>query len=114
MNVERRPVKHEAMPFYTVGRSYLLDFIIASCSLCQGQNCRWTRRAYEQLTGLQEAGRTRRQTNSHPASELPKEKLDTAFGEPAVQGGEVSLTPGKVSLKFLQARHARERPDWLA
>jgi hypothetical protein len=25
MNVERRPVKHEAMPFYTVGRSYLIE-----------------------------------------------------------------------------------------
>ena len=42
MNVERRPVKRGAMPFYTVGRSYLLELYHSELQAYQGQNCRWT------------------------------------------------------------------------
>src|SRR5262249_30833301 len=55
MNFERRPVKHTAMLVYIVGRSYLLELYH---SLLQSGQVRivdgpTTRRAYEQLMGLQ-------------------------------------------------------------
>jgi hypothetical protein len=55
MNFERRPVKHSAMLVYTIGRSYLLELYH---SLLQSYQVRivdgpTTRRAYEQLMGLE-------------------------------------------------------------
>jgi hypothetical protein len=55
MNFERRPVKHSAMLVYTVGRSYLLE---SYHSRLQSGQVRivdkpTTRRAYEQLMGLE-------------------------------------------------------------
>jgi hypothetical protein len=55
MNFERRPVKNSAMLVYTIGRSYLLEFYH---SLLQSGRVRIvdgpsTRRAYEQLMGLE-------------------------------------------------------------
>jgi hypothetical protein len=55
MTFERRPVKHSAMLVYTVGRSYLLESLH---SLLQSGQVRivngpTTRRAYEQLMGLE-------------------------------------------------------------
>jgi hypothetical protein len=55
MNFERRPVRHGAIPVYTAGRSYLLELYH---SLLQSYQVRivdgpMTRRAYEQLMGLE-------------------------------------------------------------
>jgi hypothetical protein len=55
MNVERRPVKHGAMLFYTVGRSYLLELYHSELQshevrIVDGPT---SRRAYEQLMGLE-------------------------------------------------------------
>ena len=54
-NFERRPVKHAAMLVYTVGRSYLLE--LYHSQLQSGQvrivDGPTTRRAYEQLMGLE-------------------------------------------------------------
>jgi hypothetical protein len=55
MNFERRPVKHSAMLVYTIGRSHLLE---SFHSLLQSGQVRivngpTTRRAYEQLMGLE-------------------------------------------------------------
>src|SRR5262249_30262570 len=55
MNLERRPVKHGVMPVYTAGRSYLLELYH---SLLQSGQVKivdgpTTRRAYEQLMGLE-------------------------------------------------------------
>src|SRR5262245_15957003 len=55
MNLERRPVKQGVMPVYTAGRSYLLEYYH---SLLQSGQVRivdgpTTRRAYEQLMGLE-------------------------------------------------------------
>ena len=55
MNVERRPVKHGAVPVYTVGRTYLLQLYhsqlqAGQVKIVEGPT---TRRAYEQLMGLE-------------------------------------------------------------
>jgi hypothetical protein len=54
-NFERRPVKNSAMSVYTVGRSYLLELVIRL--LASGQvrivDGPTTRRAYQQLMGLE-------------------------------------------------------------
>jgi hypothetical protein len=55
MNFERRPVKHSAMLVYTVGRSHLLESFHSLLQSGQVKivNGPTTRRAYEQLTGLE-------------------------------------------------------------
>jgi hypothetical protein len=55
MNAERRPVKHGAMLFYTVGRSYLLELFHSQLQSCQVRivDGPTTRRAYQQLMGLE-------------------------------------------------------------
>jgi hypothetical protein len=55
MNVERRPVKRGAMLFYTVGRSYLLELYHSELQSHQVRivDGPTTRRAYEQLMGLE-------------------------------------------------------------
>jgi len=53
MNPERRPVKHGAMLFYTIGRSYLLELYHSELESRQIRivDGPTNRRAYEQLMG---------------------------------------------------------------
>ena len=55
MTAERRPVKHSAMLFYTVSRTYLIELYLAALQsdLVRLVDGPMSKRAYEQLMGLE-------------------------------------------------------------